>query len=400
MRDRKLLIVAMANSVHVANWLRMIVRDGPRIFLLSPYVAEPLNTFPSAPVRSATEAEACPPDTVGILEPPADVTKEAMKQDAARGYTPWAPDWMGARVRSPGELAWALDIVKPDFVHSMEIQFAGYLCAEAKSLRGDGFPPWLLSNWGSDIYLYKKQRGHAERLRGIARIIDYYLPECRRDLGEVERLGFTGTAFDPVPASGGFDFAAYSDLLDAPPPSRRRSILVKGYHGWAGRGLTAISAIRLAERHLHEYDIHVTLGGPDVIKAAKRLAADTGLRIACDNYLPDHRQALARMAEARIAMGISISDGISTSLLEAMALGAFPVQSNTACVDEWTEDGKTAFIVSPYDSREIAERLIAAATDDAMVDAAAATNRATIERRWEVGGVGATVLDYYRRILA
>jgi glycosyltransferase involved in cell wall biosynthesis len=51
-------------------------------------------------------------------------------------------------------------------------------------------------------------------------------------------------------------------------------------------------------------------------------------------------------ASARIYMGISLSDGISTSLLEAMAMGAFPIQTSTACVDDWFKPGETGFVIS------------------------------------------------------
>jgi glycosyltransferase involved in cell wall biosynthesis len=48
-------------------------------------------------------------------------------------------------------------------------------------------------------------------------------------------------------------------------------------------------------------------------------------------------------ASSRIYVGISLSDGISTSLLEAMAMGAFPIQTSTACVDEWFADGVSGY---------------------------------------------------------
>ena len=54
---------------------------------------------------------------------------------------------------------------------------------------------------------------------------------------------------------------------------------------------------------------------------------------------------------ARVSIAISIGDGISTALLEAMAMGSFPIQTCTACADEWIIDGKSGFIVQPGRSR-------------------------------------------------
>jgi glycosyltransferase involved in cell wall biosynthesis len=77
---------------------------------------------------------------------------------------------------------------------------------------------------------------------------------------------------------------------------------------------------------------------------------------------------------ARVYIGLSISDAISTSLLEAIVMGAFPIQSCTACADEWVVDGKTGLIVPPEDPEVVAAALHRALTDDSLVDNAARRN--------------------------
>jgi glycosyltransferase involved in cell wall biosynthesis len=48
-----------------------------------------------------------------------------------------------------------------------------------------------------------------------------------------------------------------------------------------------------------------------------------------------HKQVLEIFAKSIIYVGLSESDGIRISMLEAMAMGATPVQTSTACCDEW-----------------------------------------------------------------
>jgi hypothetical protein len=60
-------------------------------------------------------------------------------------------------------------------------------------------------------------------------------------------------------------------------------------------------------------------------------------------------------ASARIYIGISLSDGISTSLLEAMAMGAFPIQTSTACVEDWIYNRASGSSLSALDSRLVSE---------------------------------------------
>ena len=76
-----------------------------------------------------------------------------------------------------------------------------------------------------------------------------------------------------------------------------------------------------------------------------------------------------------------MSDGISTSFLEAMVMGSFPVQSWTSCAGEWIVDGKSGILVPPDDPAPVAAALRRALTDDRLVDAAAERNRAEAGRR-------------------
>ena len=57
-----------------------------------------------------------------------------------------------------------------------------------------------------------------------------------------------------------------------------------------------------------------------------------------------------------------------------MVLGAFPIQTNTSCADEWIVDGKSGFIVDPYNPELIVSALRKALENDALVDAAAEIN--------------------------
>jgi glycosyltransferase involved in cell wall biosynthesis len=101
---------------------------------------------------------------------------------------------------------------------------------------------------------------------------------------------------------------------------------------------------------------------------------------------------------SRIYIGLSISDGISTSLLEAMAMGAFPIQSCTACADEWFADGQSGFIVPPEDPQAIAEALRRALTDDLLVDRAAEINARTIAQRLDNSVIEPQVIKMYEDI--
>jgi glycosyltransferase involved in cell wall biosynthesis len=66
---------------------------------------------------------------------------------------------------------------------------------------------------------------------------------------------------------------------------------------------------------------------------------------------------LTLFGKSLVYVGVSLSDGISTSMSEAIAMGAFPIQTNTACTNEWFEDGFSGIALKSAESSEIAQAL-------------------------------------------
>jgi glycosyltransferase involved in cell wall biosynthesis len=99
---------------------------------------------------------------------------------------------------------------------------------------------------------------------------------------------------------------------------------------------------------------------------------------------------------SRVYVGSSISDGVSTSFLEALISGAYPIQTNSSCADEWVAKGCLGTLVG-LDSREIFDALKVALSDDEFVDSAAKRNFqiALAELDYEV--IRKQALSFYER---
>lgn len=108
---------------------------------------------------------------------------------------------------------------------------------------------------------------------------------------------------------------------------------------------------------------------------------------------------LSLHAQARISIGLSISDGISTSFLEALAMGSFPIQSCTACAAEWIEHGVSGMIVPPEDPDIIEMALRTALEDDALVDRASEINWRTALARLDGSLLKQKISLMYSQIL-
>ena len=215
------------------------------------------------------------------------------------------------------------------------------------------------------MYLFGRLAATKDNVLAMLRSADQYMVECERDVRLARELGYQGGVMPVVPHCGGFDLNRLRALAQPGPTTARRVIAIKGYQSWAGRALVALKALELCADALAGYKIKLYLTSEDVRIAAELLAQDTGLDIECLPGGQPHDDIMRLLGSARVYMGVSISDAASTSMLESMAMGAFPIQTCTACADEWIEHGRSGFIVPPDDPQAIADCLRRAVTDDA-----------------------------------
>jgi glycosyltransferase involved in cell wall biosynthesis len=289
--------------------------------------------------------------------------------------------------------------LKPDLVHSMEIQAAGYLVLEAKKRINNRFPPWLVTNWGSDIYLFGKLDDHILKIKEVLERCDYYSCECRRDVSLAKKFGFKGKLMPVLPNSGGFNLNEVSRFRQPGPTSKRKFIMLKGHQGWAGRALVGLRALERCKCHLNEYKIIVYSAKSREMKIALELfKKNTNLNIKNLELGISHKEILKYHGHARISIGLSISDAISTSFLEALIMGSFPIQSNTSCANEWITNNKTGLLVNPDDVDEIQSAILEALNNDILVDTAANQNYLVAKKKLDENLIKKKILSIYSSI--
>jgi hypothetical protein len=304
-----------------------------------------------------------------------------------------------SRVTQAGRLARLIDRLKPDVVHSMEFQHGAYLTLEAKARVTSAFPPWMVSNWGSDVFLFGRLEAHKARIGQVLTQCDFYACECQRDVALARELGLRGDVVPVMPNTGGFDLDAAATLRVPGSTSARKVIMVKGYQHWAGRALVVLRALERCADRLAGYTIVVYSPLDDVALAAELLAARTGLSVRLLPLGVAHREILALHGQARLSIAASIGDGVSTSFLEALVMGSFPIQSHTSCASEWIEDGVGGFLVPPEDPEHIERAIRRALDDDELVDNAARLNWETACRRLDARSIRPRVQQMYRDIV-
>ncbi|NVJ91772.1 MAG: glycosyltransferase [Methylocystaceae bacterium] len=388
----RLLVIAMVESSHTANWLNTLTNEGHEIFLFAPYLSRPHKDL--EPVRRTNgvffqKGATDKINYISALPHPflgdgLEWSLNKIKRDQA-----WRANWLAMIIRT----------IKPDLLHSMEFQQAGYLSLQAYEILKGNFPPWLATIWGSDLYYFGQFEEHKPRIKRILSLADFFSCECMRDVKLAQQMGLKGRALKPGLVSGGYDLKRARELQSKQPTSERRLIVIKGYQHFAGRALIALKALELCSDHLNDYKIRLHSSTPDVIKAVNTLGRKSGLDIACIPHTQNQEDILALHGQARISIGLSISDGISVSMLEAMIMGSFPIQSCTSCANEWIEDGKSGFIVPAEDPIFLSLKIISALNNDTLVNHARELNWKTAEKKLSSVIVKSHVINTYKEIL-
>jgi glycosyltransferase involved in cell wall biosynthesis len=375
---KKVLIVAMADSVHTARWLEQF-ENSKHEFVL----------FPSSPHRRIH------PKIVRLLTASSPMQISIPRGLSKTGLFLAALDkLLNNRLR--GNLLKRVMIkFEPTILHAVETQGAGYIALEALR-KVEKKPFFILTLWGSDLFWFRKFNRHKLRLMSLLPQVDLLSMECERDIEIARNLGFVGRLFPPFPVTGGYEIADGRNNNVKTKTSARRVILVKGHTRFVGRGTQALHALKELSDQLAGYQIIVYSADPKARKLANLFAKQTGLPIKVfGRGQIAHQDLLEIFKSARIYVGISLSDGISVSLQEAMVCGAFPIQTDTSCAGEWVVNEKSGFIVSPNDHKGLVIAIRTALENDDLVDAAAEINYEVARERLDRSKVLAVSNNFY-----
>lgn len=227
---------------------------------------------------------------------------------------------------------------RTEIIHAFETQHAGYLVGRALSGFKENRPQLYLSNYGSDIFWFQRFASHRKKLLHLLPMVDKYICECSRDISLARKFGLETDSILVTPNSGGI--RAFPNGI----PQSRDLIAIKGYQSWSGQALRGLFALWTLRKEIRAYRLVVFSCNLPTIVAANLLSflGQPGIRTYAKGSLT-HDEMLGIFSQSAVYLGVSRTDGISTSAIEAMAMGAIPVQSSTSCASEWFEEGTSGF---------------------------------------------------------
>lgn len=393
----RILYVAQAVSVHTSRWISQLDEQGWDL-----HVFDMLGSLPHPELRGITEYSMLVPRRIPLSRREPSYGHPLFLR---HGWDPFPLSILGFFVRRlfrerARRLARLIRTLQPDVIHSFELQTESYhLLDVADMLGGNLGAPWIVTTWGSDIFYFQQFPEHLNQIKRLLASCDYLIPDCRRDEALARAHGFKGTVPLILPGSGGYPVEKMRRYMTPGPVSGRRLIMLKGYQGWAGRALDALEALKLCADLLKDYEIAVYAASPAVVTNVGQIRSSHGLNIRIIPRIP-HREMLGLFGRARMAIGVNATDGVPNAMLEAMTMGAFPIQSDTESTAEWISHGVNGLLVEPGNTAQLADAIRRAMVDDALLEMAADRNHRQLLEKLDTSIVRPQVIEMYTRIAA
>ncbi len=404
-----ILLVADGRSPNTRSWVKALVSLGHQLTLIS--------TYPSAPIEGV-EADLCMPvafssmagSGAGVGAVPVQGQQRAGRKIlssfrsvfmAGRYHLgPITLKYYGPRYR------WLVSRMKPDLVHALRIPFEGMLAAYT--------PPGIplaVSIWGNDLTLHAGGSGAMSALtRRVLARADALLADASRDVRLAQTWGFASQK--PalvVPGSGGIDLVEIEQVRQAYSPQQVESLVSglapgaplvinpRGFRTGSVRNDTFFAAIPLVlERHPEvTFACAAMAGQTEALRQVARLGLE---RKVCLLPLLSQTDLWSIFLRASLTVSISQHDGTPNSLLEAFALGCFPVAGDIESIREWITPGVNGLLVEPDKPSALAEAILTALDNPTLRRAAAEKNACLVKDRAEASLVRDRIEQLYQQM--
>lgn len=372
--SNRILVIGMADSVHLARWLSQFSKSEFRFEIVS-----------SSPHRRIH------PRLQELL------TDDSRFHLGAPTRYLSLPFWIADRLASNFFRGLLIALVaqrfQPHLVHIFETQNGGYAFLRARQMsRILSQCQTILTPYGSDFFWFKEFARHRKKLVELLSVISYVSAECRRDEALATELGFKGKFLPRIPAAGGVSWSATVPDIDS-----RKYLAIKGYENRWGVARNALLALRPLIEDLRGFEIVLFSCNRRVLPAVRRFRHDSGLRIhAYTKGKLTHDEVQSILRNSVLLISLSRSDGLPASMVEAMANGAVPIQSDSSCCNEWIEHEKGGFIVKFDDIPAVTGAVKKILKDYKVRETAFEANRRLIAERLRPDKLSELALQTYK----
>ena len=379
-KQRSIGLIGFADSIHLARWVEILAQSEYSMVIISSSASNTVH-----------------PKLVELIESNPNVRLAKMAPHKITAAV-WLLDKLMSNWLRGALIALELIRLRPAVLHVLETQNGGYPTDRAYSMLPPSLrPPLVLTSYGSDFYWFGRFEGHAKRITRVLKRVSVLCSECSRDFQFASEHGFKGEESTIRAITGGLSEQDLAGLRDTIPRTR---ITVKGNLGQWGRADLALQILEDLMPLLPKLTVTVYSANETMEGISRSFAQRNGwdLEVHREGAL-GHQQLLSIFRESLAYLGMSRSDGASTSCLEAMSQGAFPIQSDTACSAEWFTDGVSGYSIPSDGYGPAVSQIAEILNDEASLLRARTVNREVILTRYNKDEVLKQAIGLYGRFL-
>lgn len=255
---------------------------------------------------------------------------------------------------------------------------------------------WIYSAWGNDLFYFQNEPSYLIDIKKVLPRVNYMFADCYRDFEIAKSYGFKGVFLGVFPGGGGFSFDFENEIM---PLQDRNIILVKGYQKLFGECIKVLEAIENLDDKLKNYEIVVFGSDYKTLKYIKESGLESNQNF---NVLENigRGDLMKLMGKSLLYIGNSVSDGMPNTMLEAIIMGAFPIQSNPGgATEELIVHKKNGYLINnPLNTTEIQDLILEAIRDKDFIGNAVNFNFKHLKPKLERDFVTQNVLKKYKTL--
>lgn len=293
---------------------------------------------------------------------------------------------------------------KPDVIHTLGFDSASYIYIKTrKSFNVGHIGKWVAqARGGPDFMLNQFVPEKLEKIRQVLSECDQFIADNQPNYDFAVQNGLAESKksiLGVVPGTGGLDVDGLKKTwVDMPSKRERIIVWTKTYEMPSSKALPVFEAIKIAWDRIKPCQIYMLWAvQPEIHIWYQTLPEE--IRNSC--YLLDRisrNRVLELMAKGRVMLAPSLTDGIPNSMLEAMALGSFPIVSPLDTLTPVVNDPENVLFARNLYPHEMAVALERAMNDDTLVDSAAKSNLALVSRIANRSIIRPRLIKYYMNL--
>ncbi|MEL1240152.1 glycosyltransferase [Flavobacterium flavipallidum] len=238
--------------------------------------------------------------------------------------------------------------IQPDIVHS----FALYIsCTPILQVMNKyTHVKWVYSSWGSDLYDLQNNPNDLIDIQNVLKRVDYLFTDCKRDYKIAQNHGFENDFLGVLPGGGGYHLDKMKAKLVL--EQNKNTILIKGFQGKWGRAINVLKALEGMKDELKLFSI-VVFGANNLVEDFfKNSELSKWANFSILGKIAQN-EVFNLMAKSFLFIGNSRSDGIPNTMIEAICMNVFPIQSNPGgATQELITDGFNGFLIEDTENIE------------------------------------------------